>query len=456
MENNHLSNIFSGGYYGISKSLIRVFGIEKALWLAVLYDWRGMLIKQDKLTEDDFFYLTQDTIFDETGISTDKQTKFILYFEDLGIISKERRGIPSKNFYKINSFRMVEYVNDQFQKITGSSNRKQRELESANSGVNNNNIERISSNTFTSKEVKDAGAGAGIVHQDKPKIRITRETKPVYSALLSLKGYTPESKQLMIFWNSLSYPIKHHQLDPDHINSKIVTRSLEALDRKLNMGFTPDYIKQVMTKYERLISLGGFKHPIVSCSVALDQFLEPNKFASGMLRKLGIRSWFDECCAEWDALEERHSRQVKDKYPAITEELIATWPGERRKFTINEINILRRTSERLYNYSMSLKDFKDDNEASRDRPASFAHFIWRLLQDRKKINGVVPGWINSEMFFLEFNEYLKEIKWIVPGWDGHSSRVEEDRLNRMRNAERERRRIDEEAQRTAFSQTDFL
>ena len=74
--------------------------------------------------------------------------------------------------------------------------------------------------------------------QEKPKIKIVRETKPVHSSLLSLSRYTAEAKQLLIFWNSLPEPIKHHLVDAKHVNNKIVIRSLEALDRKLNMGFT--------------------------------------------------------------------------------------------------------------------------------------------------------------------------------------------------------------------------
>lgn len=76
------------------------FGIEKACWLSQLCK----LISLAKMTNpatDDFYHIPQETIEKQTGISLDKQTKFIKFFKDNEILEVKRKDLPSKNYYRI-------------------------------------------------------------------------------------------------------------------------------------------------------------------------------------------------------------------------------------------------------------------------------------------------------------------------------------------------------------------
>jgi len=101
-DNERLLNFFGGNCWSLNKSAVKSFGIEKTLWLTYLFEQRDALIKSNQIKSNDSFSVSQNQIFRDTGISIDKQTKFVSYFSNLQIISKQLKGIPAKYFYRIN------------------------------------------------------------------------------------------------------------------------------------------------------------------------------------------------------------------------------------------------------------------------------------------------------------------------------------------------------------------
>ena len=72
-----LSNFVGGGFFSVPKRAIKVFGVERTVWLTALFEWRNLLLESGNLSEDDFFYLKQDSIQEATTISTDKPERSI-------------------------------------------------------------------------------------------------------------------------------------------------------------------------------------------------------------------------------------------------------------------------------------------------------------------------------------------------------------------------------------------
>jgi len=425
MNNNNLSNVLSGGYWGINKSSVRVFGVEKAVWMAVLYDWRGMLMEQNNLPEDDFFFITQEYIYDQTGIAPDKQSNFIKYFEELKILQKERRGCPAKNFYKIDSIKMIEYIDERLKEIANDlpRYRKMRELDTAKCGINNNK-EIILSTSNEVEMVADATSPAAdnsIVSNSPVKINRGKINPDILTIeeFLIFPGHTKEAKEIMLFWNSLPSPLIKHTLNP---KTKQFHKALDAIEFALNMGNSAKDIKKAIFHYQMLLSMPYSKinNGFYGVVVGLPDFFRPIKTAVENLKKIGINitSWFDECSLNWGDLQERYSKEYKDKRPDITEALTNTWPGEKR-FTLRDKNILRKTAERTYNYFVGLKDFKKDNSHNNKLPYTCVNFIWRFLKEKKDYDfKSIPYWIQGEQFFTDdLTPFLKEIGYIVPGWD---------------------------------------
>jgi hypothetical protein len=127
MDNKHLSNYFGDGYWQVSKRMVDVFGIEMSLFITNLYDFRMKLEEDGLLGEDDFFYLLQSNIQERTGISSNKQRKFLVELESLNLIKILRKGLPARNYYKINLPSLVKYIEN---KITPELTQNQQELNS--------------------------------------------------------------------------------------------------------------------------------------------------------------------------------------------------------------------------------------------------------------------------------------------------------------------------------------
>ena len=137
MKNTHLSDFLGGSFWPISSHTIQVFGVEMALFIHNLFDWRTKLKEDGMLGEDDFFYLRQDSIEKRTKLSVDKQRRFISILGPsikrskngeevkikgaLDMLEIERRGAPPLNFYRIDTDKLIMYIENQV-RISGLGN----------------------------------------------------------------------------------------------------------------------------------------------------------------------------------------------------------------------------------------------------------------------------------------------------------------------------------------------
>lgn len=87
----------AGGFWILNKSAVKIFGLEAAFLLTNLSEAETML--SDK---KGWFYQTADTIEHITGLTRHKQDNAIQQLEEMGIISKDIRGLPAKRYFKIN------------------------------------------------------------------------------------------------------------------------------------------------------------------------------------------------------------------------------------------------------------------------------------------------------------------------------------------------------------------
>ncbi len=95
-------------YPSISKAL---GSVKACIFLCQFLYWEG---KQE--IKDGWIYKTQDEIYNETGLSAEEQRSARKLLKELGILEEEKRGIPAKNCYRINLQKLIEIVNNFYNK----------------------------------------------------------------------------------------------------------------------------------------------------------------------------------------------------------------------------------------------------------------------------------------------------------------------------------------------------
>ena len=94
-----------------NKSLIKIYDLQTALWFGDVFSRWNYFDKEHK-TSDGYFCVEQNKIFESTQISRKQQTKIIKQLSDDGVINIKRKGIPAKNWYKINFVKLIEKINE--------------------------------------------------------------------------------------------------------------------------------------------------------------------------------------------------------------------------------------------------------------------------------------------------------------------------------------------------------
>ena len=132
------------GFIQVNKTLIKKIGLHEAILIGELCAEYNYWDEQGKL-EDGYFYSTRDNIEENTGLSEHYQRKALSHLYELGIILIEKKGLPAKNYYKID-FNILLSV------IETSSCQRCRQQDAESVQINNNKQEK-QVNKNTSKEV---------------------------------------------------------------------------------------------------------------------------------------------------------------------------------------------------------------------------------------------------------------------------------------------------------------
>lgn len=132
------------GFIQVNKTLIKKIGLHEAILVGELCAEYNYWDEQGKL-EDGYFYSTRDNIEENTGLSEHYQRKALSHLCELGIILIEKKGLPAKNYYKID-------FNNLLSVIETSSCQRCRQQDAESVQINKNKQEK-QVNKNTSKEV---------------------------------------------------------------------------------------------------------------------------------------------------------------------------------------------------------------------------------------------------------------------------------------------------------------
>ncbi|MFA5208529.1 MAG: hypothetical protein WC428_07855 [Candidatus Paceibacterota bacterium] len=462
-SNKHIANFLGGGFWQLNKAMVKAFGLSESLWITNLYDHRTQLIRTEKISEDDYFFITQEKIYLDTGIYPDLQSTYIKKFIEQGFLKIKRKGLPCRNYYYIDSLKLMEIIDLKNQVLdpgfSGNLNLdlpapsylkkpdldtlKKPDLDTLKKPDHNNNINR--NNGFSSKEEKLSCATTQSV-SDKDGIKIIRsktltQKHPLsQEEFMAMEGYSDRAKNLLLYWNSLGQPIPYHPIK--NILSKTCKNSLKTLDHIINQGYSDEEIRSSFQNYYKLLTLDHCKLYQSSMAVrtSLSEFIEPSPLIRKRLleSRINIKSWFQECLAPWDCIWQKYTKEAKNPYPIIVETLKEMWKKEvpHKKFTIDDENIFRKTAEKIYNFFVDIKDFRCISGYNNKYPATCTDLIIMVLQKEGYDFERVPFWLGSENFIRnKLEPYLKEMGYIIDGYDSYCNEQEEERLRRIKGKE---------------------
>ena len=102
MDNSYISELLAtDGYIQVNKKLIKTLGLHEAIIIGELCsEYNYWKIKGDLV--EDSFYSTRENIEENTGLSEHYQRKAVESLINAELISVVKRGIPAKNYYRIN------------------------------------------------------------------------------------------------------------------------------------------------------------------------------------------------------------------------------------------------------------------------------------------------------------------------------------------------------------------
>ena len=99
---NRFSALLSTNFIMLSKPLIKLVGLQPAITFCELLAEYKYWNEHNQLTNDGCFYSTETNLSENTGLSPSQLRNCFKILQAKKFIFVQRRGTPSKNYFKIN------------------------------------------------------------------------------------------------------------------------------------------------------------------------------------------------------------------------------------------------------------------------------------------------------------------------------------------------------------------
>lgn len=147
------------GYVVVNKKLMKILGIDGALLFGELLSEYDYYLEHDQLTDDDCFFSKAENIENNISMSAYRQREAIKTLKSYGLVDVELRGVPAKNYYRLNISNIQDFLNSDVKNfdnkiLTTVSSEKllDPDVKNFDNSYKNNNIEKI--NNICVSEVK--------------------------------------------------------------------------------------------------------------------------------------------------------------------------------------------------------------------------------------------------------------------------------------------------------------
>jgi hypothetical protein len=416
-KNQLIMDFYSDDHLRVNKSILSMYGIDIALWIADISSRWNYFRKRNTLDEEGFFFTTQREIRESSGLNFNKQTEIIKKLSEDKIIEIKRKGLPKTNHYKINILQLIKLINQSKIKVQEACNTKHKEIEiqstrdlsdkpynKNNGNKNNYNKKILSKDNIDCKSNLDDNFS----NSDFNKDSLTRKIK---RSLSEPEDYSKEVQSLFEFWQSLKIV--------NHKKSKSRNKALQDLDKTLQK-YSEKEIKRSMQVYKDFLNDPyNRKTKDPPYKVGLNQFFGFDKFTKDNIKNFHkdlqeMKSWFDLCLHNEETLQKKFTRKTKDKDPVLTKNLteVIQQKNGQTKLTNDQLDMCRKASNRILDlWAKKYRNKKDFNLMAKKYIMSFYRgYILPWIENTANKNieknfGV--HWLLSEHFEDSIEEFIK-------------------------------------------------
>ena len=114
----------SSAFFVLNKQLAKQIGLKPSILLADLISKEEYFIANGMT--DGWFFNTESNIQDDTTLTPFQQRNSLKVLKEKGLIETQRRGIPAKQYFKINEQQVINFLNNLSEiKLTTINNNKE-------------------------------------------------------------------------------------------------------------------------------------------------------------------------------------------------------------------------------------------------------------------------------------------------------------------------------------------
>lgn len=172
----------SGNYITVNKYLIKKIGLSEAVLICYFISKHNYFKNNiKKKMVDNWFYDNQKSIQDNTGLTPYQQRSVIKKFIGLKLIEVESRGLPKKNYYRINETEIMNLIDNNKSNNLIASSKETLPMDVKKLDDINNNIKEIILKNKDISSDKSDNSPPVFENPIKPKKQDKKEVDKIYT-----------------------------------------------------------------------------------------------------------------------------------------------------------------------------------------------------------------------------------------------------------------------------------
>lgn len=240
-----ISLLSCDGYIICNKTLIRKFNADCAILVGELCAEYNYYKSLGQLDSDGSFYSTRDNIEQNTSLNDYAQRKAIKMLSEAKILSVTKKGLPAKNYYKLNDIQLLSLF------TTGDTASEALEVEPLH--INNNKQKIINNNnTVISKDITEQSSSSNTSEVNLEFGKSKTEKLNLYQQCLAMiNDYTEDTniRKLLVEYLNLLLEKSKSEHKPLYANQfKGILKKLSDLIANKDNGKIEDIISQSIAK----------------------------------------------------------------------------------------------------------------------------------------------------------------------------------------------------------------
>lgn len=373
-------------YYKYCHEYLKIFGITPTLLLVDLMSKWSYFEKEGRLDKEGYFYNTHENIEKDTCLTAKQQRRAAQILQNLGVLSIKLKGVPAKNYYKINAKKLCFLVTTRYY--------QKSQLEKTKGNINKININKNKNKLFSKENNKvPNGTFSSITSENSSSIKLKRR-KPFIPKEIIQKNIPSDIQDIFNYWKELGLRMPKKE-----------TKSYKNCIQKVK-GLLSG------TLFSKKYSIDIIKEVICSFSfAALDLQFEPANpiykkklskitiadFILNEFNKNGNASLFKQYLKEPPKTLKQFT-PVEDKYPAVSKQIKKTYQekilgGTKTEITSSDEDCFRRASNKLIDFFKNNEDKVALNLKNSDKVNLLFDSILKTVNENQVT--ITPGWLCS-------------------------------------------------------------